>query len=111
MKKMKTSFFKFVLVLTAFTLNYSAMAADYYWIGGSGLWNDDNHWSLNSGGASAGSVPTADDNVHFDDNSFLNGSSAVFLTENTDVQSVFIESQTSLNLSGFHDLFHSGHVI
>ena len=87
------------------------MAADYYWIGGSGLWNDDNHWSLNSGGASAGSVPTANDNVHFDDNSFLNGSSAVFLTENTEVQSVFIESQTSLNLSGFHDLIIHGEFI
>jgi len=45
-------------------------ALTYYWIGNSGNWNDGAHWSLTTGGTSANVVPTASDNVIFDDNSF-----------------------------------------
>lgn len=41
-----------------------------YWIGGSGNWDDGAHWSLSSGGGSAGCKPTQLDNVIFDNNSF-----------------------------------------
>ena len=41
-----------------------------FWIGGSGNWSDLNHWSLTSGGAVGGTVPTATDDV------FVNNSSA-----------------------------------
>ncbi|MBL0310937.1 MAG: hypothetical protein IPP77_15095 [Bacteroidetes bacterium] len=41
-----------------------------YWIGGTGNWNDGNHWSLTSGGAIFGCSPGAADNVFFDLNSF-----------------------------------------
>lgn len=42
-----------------------------YWIGGQGLWRDPQHWSLTSGGTpiSACDIPTAMDNVFFDQNS------------------------------------------
>lgn len=42
-----------------------------YWIGGQGLWRDPQHWSLTSGGTSVGAcdIPTAIDNVFFDQNS------------------------------------------
>ncbi|WP_336960292.1 hypothetical protein [Chryseobacterium contaminans] len=42
-----------------------------YWIGGQGLWRDPQHWSLASGGTpiSACDIPTAIDNVFFDQNS------------------------------------------
>lgn len=42
--------------------------ADRYWVGGSGIWNTTNtaNWSASSGGASGASVPTAADNVFFD---------------------------------------------
>lgn len=42
-----------------------------YWIGGQGLWGDPQHWSLTSGGipVSACDIPTAVDNVFFDQNS------------------------------------------
>jgi uncharacterized protein with beta-barrel porin domain len=43
---------------------------DLYWIGGSGSWNDALHWSLSSGGAPYGCIPTTNDNVFFDANSF-----------------------------------------
>lgn len=41
-----------------------------YWIGGSGSWNDLNHWSETSGGAGGASVPTMTDNAHFNADSF-----------------------------------------
>jgi gliding motility-associated-like protein len=50
---------------------YSAQAANYYWVGGSGNWNEINHWATTSGGSVSHAVtPSADDNVIFDANSF-----------------------------------------
>jgi hypothetical protein len=42
--------------------------ADRYWVGGTGTWNTTSttNWSTTSGGASGASVPTAADNVFFD---------------------------------------------
>ena len=51
------------------TLN-ALTSRNMYWIGGSGNWNDPNHWSLSSGGGTAGCSPTQLDNVFFDNNSF-----------------------------------------
>lgn len=44
----------------------------YYWIGGAGNWTDPSHWSLASGGAPnpGGCIPTLNDDVFFDANSF-----------------------------------------
>jgi hypothetical protein len=41
-----------------------------YWVGGSGSWNDAAHWSLTSGGTSAGTTPAATDRVMTDEHSF-----------------------------------------
>lgn len=43
---------------------------DRYWVGNSGLWNDTAHWSLTSGGTGGAPVPTANNDVYFDSNSF-----------------------------------------
>jgi len=43
---------------------------DFYWVGGTGNYNDPAKWSLTSGGAGGAGVPTAIDNVYFDANSF-----------------------------------------
>lgn len=43
---------------------------DRYWIGNTGLWNDTDHWAYESGGTSGAPVPTADDDVFIDANSF-----------------------------------------
>lgn len=40
-----------------------------YWVGGSGDWSDNAHWSTTSGGAGGACVPTPYDNVFFDANS------------------------------------------
>jgi len=46
-------------------------AADYYWVGGSGNWSDINHWANSSGGTVKHIVvPSPNDNVFFDHNSF-----------------------------------------
>ena len=46
------------------------MPKSLYWIGNSGNWIDPAHWSLTSGGASSGCIPTIYDDVFFDANSF-----------------------------------------
>jgi hypothetical protein len=49
----------------------TAHAADYYWVGGSGNWDDLSHWATSSGGSATYSqVPQSTDDVHFDDRSF-----------------------------------------
>lgn len=40
-----------------------------YWVGGSGNFNDPQHWSLSSNGATANFVPTSNTDVVFDNNS------------------------------------------
>jgi len=43
---------------------------DLYWVGGSGDWNDFNHWSFTSGGFGGDGVPNIQDDAIFDANSF-----------------------------------------
>lgn len=48
-----------------------AYGADYFWVGGSGSWSDLQHWATTSGGSTYHlTIPTADDDVFFDVNSF-----------------------------------------
>jgi hypothetical protein len=64
-----------------------AIAADYYWVGGSGNWSDfANHWATTSGGATFHTqAPTNLDNVYFDANSFSAADQVVTI----DVDAVF----------------------
>jgi len=41
-----------------------------FWVGDAGNWNDENHWSLSSGGIAGNCPPTIFDSVFFDANSF-----------------------------------------
>ena len=54
---------------TGWTIN-SPPPTNYYWVGGTGNYNDASNWSLTTGGAGGAGVPTANDNVFFDANSF-----------------------------------------
>jgi gliding motility-associated-like protein len=40
-------------------------SSNLYWVGGSGNWNDINHWSLTDGGAGGACIPTPINNVFF----------------------------------------------
>lgn len=42
---------------------------DRYWIGGTGGWNNTDHWSIESGGSGGASVPGINENVFIDENS------------------------------------------
>ena len=47
------------------------LSRNLYWVGGSGYWNDETHWSLNSNGTGGGEcIPTPLDNVFFNEFSF-----------------------------------------
>lgn len=64
MKKFLLPYFFFLIFAC------SAYGADRYWVGGTGKWSESSHWSELSGGQAGASIPTADDNVIFDANSF-----------------------------------------
>jgi len=42
----------------------------FYWVGGSGNWNDSSHWSYESGGSGGAGVPMNTSIVIIDENSF-----------------------------------------
>jgi hypothetical protein len=69
-----------LLFLTAFitfaTINVG-ISQNRYWVNGTGSWDETNHWSETSGGTPGASVPTENENVIFDDNSFLNSNDYV----------------------------------
>lgn len=54
------------------TIN-AVSSKDYYWVGGTGDWEDISHWSFSSGGiggAVGACLPSQNDNVYFDELSF-----------------------------------------
>ena len=60
-----------VLALLLLAAAPAAHAADYYWVGGTGTWDDLSHWATSSGGSTTyAQVPQSTDDVHFDANSF-----------------------------------------
>ena len=62
--------------------NHIGLTADYYWVGGTGDWSDISHWATTSGGTTFHFiVPTPNDDVHFDDNSFTASGQAVTITD------------------------------
>lgn len=65
---MKVNFTLFIVLFLCFSAN----AANYYWVNGSGVWNDySNHWATTSGGSTFhNTAPSKYDNVIFDENSF-----------------------------------------
>jgi hypothetical protein len=67
---------KKILLLTLFSLFGigQAFAADFYWVGNSGNWNDPIHWSNNSGGNGGIGIPTVNDNVFIDKKALKNKS-------------------------------------
>lgn len=62
-------------------LSLTTHAADYYWVGNGGSWTDLSHWATSSGGSTKHTVvPTANDDVYFDANSFSSASQTVTIT-------------------------------
>ncbi|MCF6342728.1 MAG: hypothetical protein L3J31_07995, partial [Bacteroidales bacterium] len=55
---------------------------DLYWVGGSGDWNETQHWSSSSNGLGGECVPTPIDNVTFDKHSFAGAGNQVTVNLN-----------------------------
>ncbi|OAV46289.1 gliding motility-associated C-terminal domain-containing protein [Lewinella sp. 4G2] len=61
----------FHLLLLLLSLSCTLSADSYYWVGGSGEWDDVGHWATTSGGSNLYfSIPSANDDVFIDANSF-----------------------------------------
>ncbi len=71
----------------------------YYWIGDSGDWNDAAHWSLTSGGTTAGVVPGEDNRVVFDENSFSIDGAIITMIQNESCYSLRWFAQETVNFS------------
>lgn len=63
-----------VFTLVISTISFNLFAADFYWVGNSGSWNNPSHWSLSSGGQGGVGVPSTSDNVIFDNLSITQAS-------------------------------------
>ena len=50
-----------------------------FWVGGNGNWSDPQHWSLQSGGTPGECMPTLEDDVYFDINSFTTPNDSVII--------------------------------
>lgn len=55
-----------------------------YWIGNNGDWNDPSKWSISSGGAPANCLPSAVDDVIFDQNSFNAANQSINISSNSE---------------------------
>ncbi len=85
-------------------LTYKSIAdsrTKLYWVGGAGNWEDAAHWSLTSGGPSAGVVPDINNRVFFDENSFSAAGASVSINSNVSCYSFtwLTKSATSLSLN------------
>lgn len=71
-------FFKTFIFLVLYTKCFSV---DYYWVGNSGNWSDySNHWATTSGGSTMhNAVPSINDDIYFDVNSFSSAGQVVTL--------------------------------
>lgn len=61
---------------------------NFYWVNGSGDWSDGNHWMIEGGGT--GCLPTANDNVFFNDASFTANNQIV----NVDLPAIYFNNIT-----------------
>lgn len=81
----------FSLLLSCFLVSASPLLAlDYYWVNGSGNWNDFSaHWATTSGGGVFhSSVPSSGDDVFFDFNSFPAAAPTVTININAQCRNI-----------------------
>ncbi len=86
----------FILLLCSNT----ALSTDYYWVGGSGDWNDGGHWSNSSGGSPLGTIPGKDDKAIFDATSLTMDFSLIHITSNISIGDLYIDSKKFASFHG-----------
>jgi hypothetical protein len=70
--------FSILTIILVSLLANNGFSQNRFWVKGAGSWNDISHWSETSGGNAGASIPTENNNVIFDDNSF-NGEKQIVL--------------------------------
>ncbi|MGB4959948.1 MAG: hypothetical protein WBO36_10765, partial [Saprospiraceae bacterium] len=71
-----------IIFLIFISFSHTGYSANYYWIGGTGNWNDISHWSTSSGGSVTYPViPSATDDVFFDNNSFTSAGQTITISD------------------------------
>jgi|GEM_PF-5305064 len=94
---------KIYTLLLICVLAVNSSFSQLYWIGGSGTWNDTEHWSNQSGGHPANRLPSASEQVFFDEESFLQASE-ILLTESPTVSSMIWNSSDVLTFTGAYQI-------
>ncbi len=74
-----------------------------YWVGGSGDWDEQIHWSLTSGGPGGECVPTENDDVIFDSRSFITNND--FVTFGRTLTAVAFCKNLTFNVPGYTGSF------
>jgi len=90
-------FRKFLLLsilFCAFTIN--SFAADFYWVGNNGSWSDATHWSSKSGGNGGIGIPSQNDDVFFDVNSFTQTNQTVTIANNISLQNLTVKENVNI---------------
>ena len=67
-------FLRSLLLVITLVFSNAIIAQKLYWVGGSGNFNDPNHWSFSSDGLGGAKTPSITDDVYFDENSFRSNS-------------------------------------
>ena len=80
-----------------------------FWVGGSGSWTDESHWSTTSGGEPGATVPESGTSVVFDENSFSGARNTVSFSDAVQVGS-FTAIDANFALSGKKDFTVSGSI-
>lgn len=75
----------------------TSYAQTYYWVGGSGKWNDPKHWSLTSGGNPVFKAPDINSDVVFDNYSADN---VIELVGKNEVRSIYFNNKTKIYVVG-----------
>ena len=87
-----------ILIILLLITNAS-QAVDFYWISNSGEWNDALHWSMESGGKSCHQIPSKNDKVIFDDNSFTDSRGEIRF-DNVFISDFYYNSNSTIRFIG-----------
>ena len=85
---------------TGFNSNTLAQGQKFYWINGTGNWEDANHWSLSEGGSPSSCVPSSRDTVVFSDSSASSWLSVIMPNKEINVASFYANAAFYINFSG-----------
>ena len=83
MRKIYTLTFGLLLITSLLS------SQELYWVGGSGSWNDQSHWSLESGGNGGYGIPSDINDVYIDENSLFDGD-IISIAENVAINSILV---------------------